>query len=152
MMLTEICAYLRNYFPPHMHGHETGVDVFKGTFTISGGLISPLDFIQDGQYFRIIGSVFNDGVYKKPANSQVNSLLVDETFEGTIWAMALPPQVIALSSEIKDYCDANGISPFTSESFGGYSYTKATGDNGGVMSWQEAFKSKLNIWRRVRVI
>lgn len=151
-MLTEICAYLRNYFPVHMHGHETGVDVFKGTFTISGGLISPLDFIKDNQYFRIIGSVFNDGVYKKPANSQVNSLLVDETFEGTIWAMAVPPSVIALSSEIEDYCNNNATSPFTSESFGGYSYTKATNDNGVAVGWQDVFKDKLNRYRRIRVI
>ena len=151
-MLTEICADLRNYFPVHLHGHETGVDVYKGTYTISGGHISPLDFIQDGQYYRIIGSVFNDGVHRKPANSQVDSLLIDETFEGTIWAMAVPLSVIALSSEIEKFCNDNTVSPFTSESFGGYSYTKATGENGISVSWQEAFKDKLNIYRRIRVV
>lgn len=152
-MLTEICAELRNYFPVHSHGFETGEDVYKGTFEISGGEVSPLDFIQDGQYYRIVGSVFNDGVYKKlPANSQVNSPLVDETFTGAIWAMAIPPQVIALASEIEKYNTDNAESPFTSESFGGYSYSKATGKNGGALSWQEAFSDKLNPYRRMRVI
>lgn len=151
-MLTEICAELRNYFPVHSHGFETGEDVYEGTFEISGGIISPLDFIQDGQYYRIVGSVFNDGVHQKPANGQVDTLLIDETFNGAIWAMAVPPSVVALASEIEKYNTDNVESPFTSESFGGYSYSKATGKNGGALSWQEAFAGKLNPYRRIRVV
>lgn len=151
-MLTEICAELRNYFPVHSHGFETGEDVYEGTFEISGGEVSPLDFIQENQYYRIIGSVFNDGVHKKlPANSQVNSPLIDETFTGAIWAMAVPPQVIALASEIEQYNTDNAESPFTSESFGGYSYTRAKDENGANVSWKTAFKSRLNNYRRMRV-
>ena len=138
-MLTELCAELRNYFEVPNGRHF-------GTFTISGGSIAPLDFLQEGQYFRIVGSVFNDGVYQYPATS-----LTDEVFEGAVWAMAVPPTLIALSAEIKAYNDsyAGKASPYTSESFGGYSYTKATDANGAPIGWQKAFASRLNKWRKL---
>ena len=138
-MLTEICAELRNYFEVPNGRHF-------GKFEISGGSMAPLDFLQEGQYFRIVGSVFNDGVYQYPATS-----LTDEVFEGAVWAMALPPSIIALAAEIKEYndSDAGKASPYTSESFGGYSYTKATDENGVPVGWQKAFASRLNRWRKL---
>lgn len=138
-MLTEICAEIRNYFEVPNGRHF-------GTFTISGGSIAPLDFLQEGQYFRIVGSVFNDGVYQYPATS-----LTDEVFDGSVWAMRLPPAVIALADEIKAYNDSDvgKPSPFTAESFGGYSYTKATDANGAPIGWQKAFASRLNRWRKL---
>ena len=138
-MLTEICAELRNYFEVPNGRHF-------GKFTISGGSIAPLDFLQEGQHFRIVGSVFNDGVYQYPATS-----LTDEVFEGAVWAMAVPPTLIDLATEIKAYneSDAGKASPYTSESFGGYSYTKATDANGTPIGWQKAFASRLNKWRKL---
>ena len=138
-MLTELCAELRNYFEVPNGRHF-------GKFEISGGSIAPLDFLQEGQYFRIIGSAFNDGVYQYPDTS-----LTDEVFEGAVWAMAVPPSIIALSAEIKAYndSDAGQASPYTSESFGGYSYTKATDANGAPIGWQKAFASRLNRWRKL---
>ena len=138
-MLTEICAEIRNYFEVPNGRHF-------GTFTISGGSIAPLDFLQDGQYFRIIGSVFNDGVHKY---GEAN--LTDEKFDGAVWAMAVPPAVVDLSEKIKAYndSDAGKASPYTSESFGGYSYTKATDANGAPIGWQKAFASRLNKWRKL---
>ena len=138
-MLTEICAELRNWFVV-----PDGVHI--GTYTISGGSIAPLDFLQEGQYFRIVGSVFNDGVYQYPATS-----LTDEVFDGAVWAMRLPPAVIALSAEIKAYndSDAGKASPYISENFGGYGYTKATDANGAPIGWQKAFASRLNKWRKL---
>ena len=137
--LTEICAELRNWFVV-----PNGVHI--GTYTISGGSIAPLDFLQEGQYFRIIGSVFNDGVHQYPAAD-----LTDEVFHGAVWAMAVPPSLIALSAEIEEYnnSDAGKASPFTSESFGGYAYTKATDANGAPISWQKAFASRLSKWRKL---
>ena len=138
-MLTEICAELRNWFvvPGGVHIQ---------TYNISGGSIAPLDFLQDGQYFRIIGSVFNDGVYQYPATS-----LTDEVFEGAVWAMSLPPDLIALSAEIEEYnkSDAGKASPYTSESFGGYSYTKATDESGAPIGWQKVFARRLNKYRKL---
>lgn len=138
-MLTEICAEIRNYFEVPNGRHF-------GTFTISGGSIAPLDFLQKDQYFRIVGSVFNDGVYQYPTTS-----LTDEVFEGAVWAMAVPPTLTTLATEIKAYneSDAGKASPHTSESFGGYSYTKATDANGAPIGWQKAFASRLNKWRKL---
>ena len=138
-MITEICAELRNYFEVPNGRHF-------GKFTISGGSIAPLDFLQDGQYFRIIGSVFNDGVHQYPVPD-----LTDEVFYGAVWAMAVPPAVIDLSTEIDEYnkSDAGKASPFTAESFGGYSYTKATDANGAPIGWQKAFASRLSRWRKL---
>ena len=138
-MLTEICAELRNYFEVPNGRHF-------GKFTISGGSIAPLDFLQEGQYFRIVGSVFNDGVCQYPATS-----LTDEVFEGAVWAMALPPSLIALTAEIEEYnkSDAGKASPYISENFGGYGYTKATDANGAPIGWKKAFASRLNKWRKL---
>lgn len=138
-MLTELCQHVRNYFVK---------EIKYGQFEIKNGSIAPLDFIQEGQYFRIVGSVFNDGVYKNP------SALTDEIFEGSVWAMAVPPSFIALADEIKAFkeSEAGKPSPYTSESFGGYSYTKATDSNGMPLSWQKAFASRLNEYRRISVL
>lgn len=141
-MLTELCAEIRNYFlmPNGIH---------TGTFSISGGELAPSDFLKEGQYFRIVGSTFNDGVHQYPAVG-----LVDESFAGAVWAMAIPPAVIALSDEIKVFCesDAAKVSQYQSESFGGYSYTKATDKDGAVLSWQTVFAKRLNKYRRMRVL
>lgn len=136
-MLTEICAEIRNYFVTEIH---------EGTFEIVGGKLAPLDFLQEGQYFRIVGSVFNDGVHQDNA-----SFLVDEKFNGAVWAMAVPSAVVALSEEIKAFCESEATkpSPYTSESFGGYSYTKATDKDGNPIGWQNAFSRRLNKWRKI---
>ena len=139
MILTEICAELRNYFEVPNGRHF-------GTFEISGGNIAPLDFLQEGQYFRIVGSVFNDGVYQYPATS-----LTDEVFEGAVWSMAVPPAVIDLAAEIEEYNKSAGKpSVYTSESYpNGYSYTRATDASGVPLSWQKAFSSRLSKWRKL---
>lgn len=144
-MLTELCAEIRNYFLTHREE-----DIHSGTFTISGETIS-LDFLLDGQYFRIVGSALNDGVYKYPATE-----LKDETFKGSIWAMSVPPSVVALATEIEDWVASNAnvlASPYTSESFGGYSYSKGTSANGSAgYSWQDQFATRLNAYRRISVL
>ncbi len=142
-MLTEVCAELRNYFVTEIH---------NGTFEIVGGKITPLDFLQEGQYFRIVGSLFNDGVYNSLDGSA--SLLKDEKFSGAIWAMAVPSSVVALAADIKKYCESDEAKPtaYTSESFGGYSYSKATDKNGAPLSWQKLFANRLNQYRRISVL
>lgn len=139
-MLNEVCAEICNYFVKDIH---------EGTFDIVGGTIVPLDFLQEGQYFRIVGSVLNDGVYQYPATN-----LTDESFSGAVWAMALPPTFIALTEEIKAYNESDVAKPsaYTSESFGGYSYSKATDSNGVPLSWQKVFASRLNKYRRISVL
>lgn len=142
-MLTELCQELRNWFERKK---------YFGTFTIENGQIHPPDgSLQDGQYFRIVGSVFNDGVHKYGTG-----LLTDEVFEGAIWAMAVPPSVVDLSERISEWVTKYGdsvSSPYSSESFGGYSYQKASSGQGNAVSsnptWQNTFASELNRWRKI---
>lgn len=145
-MLTELCAELKNYF---LRDRES--DIHSGTFTIENGSIEALPFLLEGQYFRIVGSLLNDGVYQYPATG-----LADETFSGAVWAMAVPPAVIALAGEIEAWKAENAEtldSPFASESFGGYSYSKGTSVSGtGAYTWQDHFASRLNPWRRLSVL
>lgn len=145
--LTEICEYLNNYFWRTKR---------KGMITISGGTFTA-DYLQNGQYFRIIGSVFpeNNGVHKYPATD-----LHDEVFEGAIWSMAVPQAVIDLASDIKTWqekygsADSVAMSPFNSESYGIYSYSKDSGSSSsdGVNgnSWQAIFAARLSPYRRLR--
>ena len=143
-MLNEICQELRNWF-------DRDKPKLYGTFAIQNGKITDSTFttiIQNNQYFRIIGSVFNDGVYEYTETLQ----LTDEEFDGAIWLLAIPKDFLAKAKEIKDWCAANEESlktPYQSESFGGYSYSKATGANGGAASWQTMFASDLNKWRKI---
>lgn len=145
-MLSELCQELKNWFDrdqPRIHG----------AFEIAEGKIVDQDFIdviQDNQYFRIIGSVFNDGVYQ-----YTNDLnLTDEIFIGSVWLMAIPKEVIALSEDIDKWLTENSevmLSPYSSESFGGYSYTKrgSGNDSSDASSWQSVFASRLNMWRKI---
>lgn len=146
-MLTEVCEYLNNYF--WLQKINVKLSIIGGTFT--------LPELKEGQYFRILGSLFNDGVHQYPATD-----LEDEEFEGQIWSMAVPRTVIDLVSDIEawqtKYGDVNSeaMSPFTSESFGNYSYSKSSSQsgNGTIISnsWQNTFASRLNKWRRLRNI
>lgn len=140
-MLENVLAHLKNWFlvPDGVH---------EGTFTIENGTLN-LPFLQNGQYFRICGSIFNDGLHKC---GDVD--MQDETFTGAVWALAVPKTVIDLSEEIKEWESKNGgasRTPYASESFGGYSYSKATDTTtGGAVTWQAAFRVQLNQWRKVR--
>ena len=147
-MLEHVLAHLRNWFvvPGGVH---------RGTYTIKGGSIT-LPFLQTGQYFRICGSVFNDGVYQYPnlyVDSEDGTWPTDETFAGEIWALAVPRAVADLAAEIEAWEAKNGAvstGPYQSESFGGYSYTKTTdAHTGGAVTWQSAFRSRLNQWRKI---
>lgn len=139
-MLETVLQNLNNWFlvPDGVHA---------GEFTVQGGQIT-LPFLQTGQYFRVVGSVFNDGLHQYPVAD-----LTDETFIGSVWALAVPKAVIELAEEIDAWQTKNGDpGPFTSESFGGYSYSKATNASGMAVGWQDVFKSRLNDWRRIRGI
>jgi hypothetical protein len=132
-MLDDVLAHLKNYFV---------VEIQRGDYEIAFGGIT-LSFLWPGQYFRIVGSLFNDGVYQYPATA-----LIDETFTGAVWALAVPPAVIALSAEIDIWNTNNQPSAYTSESFGGYFYSKATNASGAAATWQDVFRKRLNRWRK----
>ena len=149
-MLNAICENICNYFIQNE---------YEGQFEISGGMISlPL---LDGQRFLIQGSALNDGMYTfhdtgiTDDDDTAEVGLKDETWAGTICALAVPPSVIALSAEINAWVAKYGESietPYTSESvLGVYSYTKASGGSGagGSVSWKDVFADQLKRWRKV---
>lgn len=151
-MLQKVCEYIHNYFIKASQ---------RGSYEITNGMIS-LPFVKEGQRILIVGSDLNDGIYtyhaagiKDDDDAEVAGLH-DETFVGTICALAVPPTVIALSGEIKTWVDKYGDvvnSPYASENvIGVYSYTKGSRNGSGEAtstSWQDVFGSELNRWRKV---
>ena len=154
MMLSEICAEIKNYFVA-----QEG-DIHIGDFSIENGIITP-SFDLPTDYIRIVDSRKNDGVHKRDENG--NFVLEDEEmFHGGVWIMSPPNHFLALVDEIESWQQMYGaagsqsMSPFSSESFGGYSYTKSSGssrsDSNGsnLPSWKTQYASRLKIYRRIR--
>ena len=158
MDITVYCQECRNYFAPAAkRGNKSYIH--QGDFTISGHTITPLDFIQQGQYFRIVGSAMNDGVYCNTVKGLES--LTDETFTGAIWEMSVPRAFLDLCEDIAEWrtkneaVNSSNMSPYTSESFAGYSYSKGGGGSasgGNAVSWAAQFAPRLNPWKRVYVL
>lgn len=147
-MLTQICQYLRNWFTgnePKLVG--TFIIESDSSATYNGAEITEF---KPGQYIRIIGSTFNDGVHVYGDGG-----LTSETFTGAICGMAIPQAVLDIAGDVAEWCEKYAEaqnSPYQSESFAGYSYTKASGNgNTGASSatWQDVFGSRLSPWRKI---
>lgn len=134
-MLEKLLKQANNWFT----ATENGMPVMReGVFSIENGSLA-LDFLKRGQYFRIQGSTFNDGLHEYPCSD-----MVDEDFTGTVTALAIPQSVIELSERIAAWCEANASqlsSPYESESFGGYSYKTRGG-------WARAFSDEISRIKR----
>lgn len=137
-MLENVLRHIRNWFVQ---------DVYTGTFSIEGGSLT-LPSLVEGQYVRIQGSAINDGVYQHQKEE-----LANETFDGEVWALSVPRALLGLVTEIEAWQEKNGeaaTGPYQSESFAGYSYTKATDSaTGGAVTWEIVFRSRLNPWRKL---
>lgn len=146
-MITEICLYLRNFF-------EMNQPMYAGIFTIADGQLNIVEDIATGQYYRIRGSVFNDGVHQRGSET-----LTSEEFEGTVQLMAVPADFLDLVGDIEAWVDAYGgataasNSPFQSENFAGvYSYSKGAtdGKNGAAgPTWQSIFGARLRRYQKI---
>lgn len=138
-MLEQVLRYLNNRFER---------SIVCGTFTVEGGTLE-VEGSQSGQYLWIEGSVFNDGLHVAPLRN-----LHDETFTGRVALLVIPNAVQSIARDIEDWQEANaGVleSPYQSESFGGYSYTKAdsTGVGGHQQeAWQAKFGPRLLGWKK----
>jgi len=151
-MLTEICQYLKNWFNRKPDG--SGYPKYEGTFTIENGALTGVE-LTEGQYFRIMGSLFNDGVHRYGDGG-----LTDEEFDGDVWLMGVPPEIVQLAEDIEAWqekyggIDSAAMSPYQSESFGGYSYSKAGSGSASASAansgtWQTAFSARLAPWRKI---
>lgn len=119
----------------------------SGEIQIKGGaVINSLPFI-DNQYVWIVGSTLNDGVHQVPLDD-----LSDEIFDGEIIGLAPPKAFLKLVSDIDEWQKKFGVeadSPYQSESFNGYSYTKKSSGTESSINWQSQFKSQLSKWRKI---
>ena len=144
-MLSELCKELNNWDFYHR------AEKYIGEISIADGqLVGFSDKLAVGQYYRIVGSIFNDGVYKY---GDAETSLTDEKFSGAVWAMWIPKEVVDLADEIQAWRDkyeqSETLSPYTSESFGGYSYSRQTASDGSNASWQTVFGARLRSWRKI---
>jgi hypothetical protein len=142
-MLSELCKELNNWDFNHR------AEKYIGEISIANGqLVGFSDKLAVGQYYRVVGSIFNDGIYKRGDEE-----LTDETFDGAVWAMWIPQEVVDLADEIKEWRDkyekSETLSPYSSESFGGYSYSRQTASDGSNASWKTVFNSRLSSWRKI---
>lgn len=160
MNLSEICLECKNFFLKNGNS-----DIHSGTYRIQDGAISNTDFLIENQYFRIVGSKLNDGVYRNDSESL--SKLANETFDGAIWDMSVPPAFVKMCEEIskweEKYGGVNGVanSPYSShsESFSKYSesWSKSSGGSNADGSasgntWQGIYANQLRKWRRLNII
>lgn len=147
-MLEQVLYHLHNWFEYEQ--------IDAGLCAISDGQLPASITIPEGAWYRIEGSMLNDGLHQHPAVD-----LMDETFDGTITVCAIPNALLMVVDEIGDWQEAYqaGLdkalrSPYSSESFGGYtystkSYSEANSGSGGLSGWQAAFASRLNPWRKM---
>lgn len=141
----------------HIHNWFTYDEIPVDTCAISDGQLPASISIPDGAWYRIQGSLFNDGLHQYPATD-----LTDETFDGIITVCAIPRALLDVAQEIQDWLEQTKDarekalgSPYASESFDGYSYSlkgEYTSQNGsgGLTGWQAEFASRLNAWRKIR--
>ena len=139
--IADVMRACRNFFP---YSYK------DATYNINAaGKITPAEDMVG--YVAVQGSHLNDGVYRC-----TNGMLEDgrdmdfyaETFTGRVWMLTPPRDFIAIVSEIEQYEKKNAVSPMQGESFGAYSYTKASGKR-GVLTWQEAFADRLRPYMRL---
>ena len=146
-MLTEVCDYVHNYF-------ESGT-VYTDDYEIADGSINLDSILKDGQRFKLCGSALNDGIYTYFHGGEVYDddgtkliYMASEKFRGSI----VPVIFTSMVKDIKEWQERNQAiieSPYQSESFGGYTYTKMTTSVSGLLSWKNVFGSKLNAYRKI---
>lgn len=149
-VLEQVLSHIHNWFV---------YDELDVRCSIEGGSLPASVSIPEGAWYRIQGSLFNDGLHQHPADD-----LTDETFDGKVTICAIPRVLLSVVDEITDYIDATNESDaavrgakFQSESFGGYTYSlkgdsradSASGGVSGLTGWQAAFRSDLNPFRKI---
>lgn len=142
--LTELCQDLRNWFDRVRYiGHIT-LDADGGVFC-NGVAIG----LAEDQYYRVINSTFADGVHIYPDADNKQ-----ESFDGAVWAMAVPPDFLALVQEIEDW-NTNArpkmLGPYSSEnlSSSGYSYQRQSAEDMAKADYKTVFGARLNKWRKL---
>lgn len=146
-MLTEICAYLNNYFE-YEKKHGT-IKIEAGVISCNGEQIA----LETGQHFALFRGRIPLGVFTQ------GETLTNKTFEGSVWLMDVPRSIEEADTWAKAWMAENGAataagnSAYQSESFGGYSYNKGTNAKGkaGTSIFDNAqFAAMLAPYRKLR--
>lgn len=143
--MTELCQEIRNWFDRARYIGSITVGPDGGVFCDGIAVC-----LADGQYYRVIGSTFADGVHIYP-----DADTKQESFDGAVWAMAVPPDFLALVQEIEDW-NTNArpkmLGPYSSEnlSSSGYSYQRQSAeDMAKAADYKTVFGARLNKWRKL---
>lgn len=140
-MLEQVLTYLNNWFVRY---------TYTGDVTVSedGAVLAPseaADVLQPGRWYRILDSDFYDGVYQVPEEQSEKEEPEEEaeepeeeeqseTFSCTLWALGVPAGLLNIITEMEAWQAKYGdvvSGPYQSESFGGYSYSKAGASSSG---------------------
>jgi hypothetical protein len=90
--------------------------------------------MQEGQHFALVRTHYVYGTYA------YGDEIEDSEFDGAVWLMDVPKDVMDVAEKMTEWESANGgvdspaMSPYQSESFGGYSYSKGSSGKGKVGS------------------
>lgn len=153
MMLAEVCAEIKNYFCTKKVIGRFGISDDGSIYVMSGDIGTIME-LPPNQYFRVIGSNFNDDVYIVDGQWSASALTKEDEFDGAVWLMSPPKDFLRLVDEIETWnakygaIDSPAQSPYSSESFGGYSYSKGSTD-GAAVTWRDVFRGRLNRWRKI---
>lgn len=141
--MDKILRYLNNYFFRFKEVGEFEIVDNKLTGTKGQYL--------EGQYLLVEGSYLNDGVLEVLSVGENEIGLkkaCSEKFKGVVYSLAIPNSLKELAKEIEEWEEDNKKTDIISESFEGYSYTKAN-VNGRVATWKDVFKEELKQYRSV---
>lgn len=143
MDVYKVMAECRNFF-------ETG---WRDTlYTIQGGMLSPSTCLTPGAWIAIQGSMYHDGVYQLGADGVLTGEspgTADEEFPGRVWFLNPPSGFLSLCEDIAKFEEKTPVGAYKSESFGAYAYTRASGKQGELLTWQEYFAKQLSFYRHM---
>ena len=135
----EVMRETRNYFP---------TAYLEGTWTLSGGVLSPQEGLREGDWIAITGSPDQNGVYHLGPGCTLEDAQ-DGQWDGRVWLLSPPGDFLRLAEEIAAWAKQHGDPAVARESFGAYSRALSTTGGGRALSWQEAFALSLAPYRRM---
>jgi len=123
----------------------------EGNIEIENGALIDVD-VHCCAYVYITGSAQHNGLYRVEQRDD-NAVLIDddapdETFSGCVYLLAPPRGFINLCADVAAWVEKNPVGGLQSESFGAYSYSRASGAHGAV-TWQEQHAERLRVYRRM---
>lgn len=143
--LAMVMAECRNHFP---------IACTAGRMRLEGGVLRLPDALPACRYVYLEGGL-QTGVWE--AKSALEGLLLtrdgqapeDEAFCGRVFCLRPPISFLSLAEAAEAYSEKAPTGPFVSESFGGYTYTRASGSGGRPLTWQDALRPHLDVFRRM---